>query len=91
MMDNLGNLVISFLDVEANKSLFCKEIAQKLDLESHQIYDVWLESEYLNGSVKQYLFVSFSEKIPKSKLMDLDFDYLDGYGALVFEVGDTIL
>ena len=90
-MDNLGNLVISFLDVEANKSLFCNEIARKLDVEPHQIFDVWLESEYLNGSVKQYLFVSFYEKIPKSKLMDLDFDYIDGCGALVFKVGDTIL
>ena len=88
---NKDNLIISLLDVEANKSIFCNDLAQKLDLAPHNIADVWLESEYVNGSVKQYLYVSFNESIPKDKLMKLDFDYIHCCGALVFEVGDRIL
>ena len=47
-------LVISLLDVEVAKGNFKKELAEILGIEPSQIYDVGLESEYINGFIKIY-------------------------------------
>lgn len=89
-MEHLNNLLISLIDVEANKGLFKKEVANKLGLVPSDIYDVWLESEYTNGVVTQYICISFSGKVKKEKLDKFNYSFTDGYN-LYIEVGDTIL
>lgn len=84
-------LVISLLDVEVAKGNFKKELAEILEIEPSQIYDVCLTSSYTNGVVTQYFKVYFNYgKIKKENLMKLDFDHYDGE-AIVFEIGDTFL
>lgn len=84
-------LAISLLDVEVAKGNFKKELAEILEIEPSQIFDVELVSEYINGVITQYLKVHFNYcRIKKENLMKLDFDYYDGE-AILFEIGDTFL
>lgn len=82
------NLIVSYLDVEANKSIIRKELSEKLDVPVGDI-SIFYESEY-DGAVHQYIDVSIDAMIPKDKLMELDFDYLSN-GFIRFKVGDIIL
>lgn len=82
------NLIVSYLDVEANKSIIRKELSEKLDVPVGDI-SIFYESEY-DGAVHQYIDVSVDTTIPKDKLMELDFDYLSN-GFIRFKVGDIIL
>lgn len=86
---DLDNLVVSYLDVEANKNLFRRELAKKLRILPSDI-DVWFESEY-TGVVHQYIKVSIRENLTKEDLNNLEFDFIDSCGNLVFEVGDIVL
>ena len=88
-MIELDNLVVSFLDVEANKSLFRKELAKTLKILPSDI-DVQFVSEY-TGTVHQYIKVGINERLSKDDLMKLDFDFIDKDGYIVFEVGDIVL
>ena len=88
-MIELDNLVVSFLDVEANKSLFRKELAKTLKILPSDI-DVQFVSEY-TGTVHQYIKVGINERLSKYDLMKLDFDFIDKDGYIVFEVGDIVL
>jgi hypothetical protein len=85
----LDNLVISFLDVEANKGVFRRELAKTLKILPSDI-DVWFESEY-TGTMHQYIVVKIRERLSKDDLDKLDFDFLDEDGFLVWEVGDIVL
>ena len=86
---DLDNLVISYLDLEANKSVVRKEIARELKILPSDI-DLWFESEY-TGTVHQYIVVEINERLTKEDLFKLDFDFIDEMGNLVFEVGETVL
>lgn len=86
----LNQLIISLIEVEANKGLFKKELAVKLCLSPSDIQDVWLESELNNGVVSQYLYISFNGRIKKEVMDNFDYSFIDGYN-IVIEVGDTIL
>lgn len=86
---DLDNLVISFLDLEANKGVFRKDLAKKLKILPSDI-DVWFESEY-TGTMHQYIVVSINERLSKEDLDKLDFDFIDDDGKLVWEVGDIVL
>lgn len=86
---DLDNLVISYLDLEANKSVVRKEIARELKILPSDI-DLWFESEY-TGTVHQYIVVEINERLTKEDLLKLDFDFIDEMGNLVFEVGETVL
>ena len=88
-MENLDNLVISFLDLESNKGIFRKELASKLKILPSDI-EVNFVTEY-TGMVHQYIVVTIKENIPKEDLMKLDFDFINEYGDVVFEVGDIFL
>ena len=81
--------MVSFLDVEANKSLFRKELAKTLKILPSDI-DVQFVSEY-TGTVHQYIEVGINERLSKDDLMKLDFDFIDKDGYIVFEVGDIVL
>lgn len=89
-LKTLDNLVTSFIDVEANTGLFKKELARVLDIPVQCIQDPFVESEKINGVVRQYLYVGLSDKVPMGKLLNLGFDYFDS-GFIVFEIGDTVL
>ena len=86
---DLDNLVISYLDLEANKSIVRKEIARELKILPSDI-DLWFESEY-TGTVHQYIVVEINERLTKEDLLKLDFDFIDEVGNFVFEVGETVL
>ena len=86
----LNQLIISLIEVEANKGLFKKELANQLHLSPSDISDVWLESELNNGVVSQYLYISFNGRIKKDVLDNFDYSFIDGYN-IVIEVGDTII
>lgn len=86
----LDQLIVSLLDVEANKGLFKKELAVKLCLSPSDISDVWLESERVNGVITQYLYISFSGRIKKEVMDNFEYAFIDGYNIAI-EVGDTII
>lgn len=88
-MIDLDKLVISFLDVEANKGVFRSELASKLKILPSDI-DVSFASEY-TGTMHQYVVVDINERLSKEDLEKLDFDFLDEDGNLVWEVGDIVL
>ena len=88
-MENFDNLVISFLDLEANKGVFRRELANKLRILPSDI-DVSFESEY-TGTMHQYVIVSINERLSKEDLDKLDFDFINTCGELVWEVGDIVL
>ena len=89
-MESISELVTSFLDVEASKGAFRKELARILKLLPSDIVDVRLETEY-TGIVHHYLFVSISERISKNDLMKIEFDYIDPSGCLIFDVGEYVI
>jgi hypothetical protein len=89
-LEYLDNLIVSLIDVEANKGLFKRELARKLDVPVELIQDPFIESEQINGVVKQYLYVGLAHKVPISNLLKLDIDYFDN-GFLVFDIGDVVL
>jgi hypothetical protein len=89
-MDTLDNLFVAFLDMEANKGLFRKELAKLLGLSPHSIGEPFMETELTNGVVKQYILVGIDAKLSQEDIEKIPFDYIeDGY--YVFEVGDTVL
>ena len=87
---SLEQLIISLIDVEANKGLYKKELANQLGLVPNDINDVWIESEYVNGLVSQYLYISFDGRIKKENMDKFDYAFIDGYNIAI-EVGDIIL
>lgn len=89
-MESISKLVTSFLDVEANKGAFRKELAKLLKILPSDIDDIYIETEY-TGVVHQYLFVSVRERIPKEDLMKIPFDFIDPKGWLVFDVGEYVI
>lgn len=86
---NLDNLVVSFLDLEANKGIFRRELAKELNILPSDI-DISFESEY-TGTVHQYVVVKINERLSKEDLDKLDFDFINSCGELVWEVGDIVL
>ena len=86
---NLDNLVVSFLDLEANKGIFRRELAKELNILPSDI-DMSFESEY-TGTVHQYVVVKINERLSKEDLDKLDFDFINSCGELVWEVGDIVL
>lgn len=86
---DLDKLVISFLDLEANKGLFRKDLARKLNILPSDI-EVSFGTEY-TGVVHQYIQVDINETLSKDDLDKIDFDYIDNNGNLIFEVGDVML
>ena len=87
---SLDQLVISLLDAEANIGLYKKELAKELGLVPSDISDIWLESEYTNGVITQYLYISFAGRISKETMDNFNYAFIDGYN-IVIEVGDRIL
>lgn len=86
---NLDNLVVSFLDLEANKGIFRRELAKELSILPSDI-SISFESEY-TGTVHQYVVVKINERLSKEDLDKLDFDFINSCGELVWEVGDIVL
>ena len=84
------SLIISLLDSDAQKGLFKKELAEKLDIPLICLGEIWIESVVNNGVVHQYLYVQFFDEIYKKNLMKLDFVFIED-NCIVFEIGDTIL
>lgn len=84
------SLVISLLDSDAQKGIFKKDLAKKLDIPLICLGEIWIESVINNGVVHQFLYVQFSDKIHKENLMKLDFAFIND-NCIVFEIGDTIL
>ena len=89
-MENIDRLVTSFLDLEASKSEFKRELASMIKILPSDILDVILESHY-DGVVHQYIKVSISEKLTKDDLKKIPFDWIDTNGDIIFEVGDVML
>ena len=87
---SLEQLIISLIDVEANKGLYKKELANQLGLVPSEINDIWIESEYVNGLISQYLYISFDGRIKKEVMDKFDYAFIDGY-SIAIEVGDIIL
>lgn len=85
----LDNLVVSFLDLEANKGIFRRELAKELNILPSDV-DISFESEY-TGTVHQYVVVKINERLSKEDLDKLDFDFINSCGELVWEVGDIVL
>ena len=89
-MDTIDNLVVSFLDLEANKILFKRELASLLNLLPSDITYVELESEF-DGVVHQRLRVSVKEQLTLDDLKKIPFSFIDTNGDIIFEVGDVVL
>lgn len=89
-MESIDNLVVSFLDLEANKSAFRKELASILKILPSDIGDIWIETEF-RGTLHQFLYVTVREDIPKDDLMNVDFDYISNLGQLIFDLGEIVL
>lgn len=83
-------LIISLLDSDAQKGIFKKDLAKKLNISSDCLRDIWIESAILDGVVQQYLYVLYTGRINKSNLMKLDFAFIED-SCIVFEIGDIIL
>lgn len=90
-MDSIENLVISFIDVEANKGLFRKELAGILGIPPNRIGEPFFEYQTINGVLKQFIFVDIDISLSKEDLLKIPFTYFDGNGYLVFDAGDVIL
>jgi len=86
---DLDRIVNSWLDFEASKNEFRREIANELKIPISDI-EVSVDSEY-TGVVHQYLIVDINERLTKDDLDRLDFDFIDNYGNLVWEIGDIVL
>lgn len=90
MNEIIDRLVISFADLDASKSEFRNHIARKLNILPSDVVDIKLESVY-RGTIHQYLYVSLNERLSKSDLEKLDFDYIDIDGDLVYDLGEVRL
>ena len=90
MNEIIDRLVISFADLDANKSEFRNHIARKLNILPSDVVDIKLESVY-RGTIHQYLYVSLNERLSKNDLSKLDFDYIDSNGNLVYDLGEIRL
>ena len=86
---DLDRIVNSWMDFEASKNEFRREIANELKIPISDI-EVSVDSEY-TGVVHQYLVVDINERLTKDDLDRLDFDFIDNYGNLVWEIGDIVL
>lgn len=89
-LESFDSLVTSLIDVQTYMGQFKRELSQKLDIPLSDIHDPFIESEIVNGVVRQYLYVGLSDKVPMGKLLNLGFDYFDS-GFIVFEIGDVML
>lgn len=86
---DLDNLVISFLDLEANKGAFRRELANELNILPSDI-NLSFKTQY-TGTLHQYVVVDIKENLSKRDLEKLDFDFINEDGKLVWEVGDIVL
>lgn len=89
-MESIDRLVTSFLDLEASKNEFKRELASMIKTLPSDILDISVDG-YYDGVVHQYVRVSISEKLTKDDLKKIPFDYIDSNGDLIFEVGDVML
>lgn len=90
-MENFDNLIVSLLDSDAMKGCFKKELSEKLGVDVSEITEVWLETQVIDGVIRQMLKVAFVDAtIKKEKLVKLPFDHIYE-NCIVFKVGDTIL
>ena len=89
-IESFDELIASLIDMEANIGQFKKELSVKMDIPMSDIDDPFIQSEMVNGVVKQYLYVGLSDKVPMGKLLNLGFDYFDN-GFLVFDIGEIVL
>ena len=89
-MESIDRLVTSFLDLEASKNEFKRELASMIKTLPSDIRDISVDG-YYDGVVHQYVRVSISEKLTKDDLKKIPFDYVDSNGDLIFEVGDVML
>lgn len=89
-MDSIDALVVSYLDLEIRKREFKEELASLMRILPSDIRDIWLESTY-DGVVHQKLIVDVDEKLTFEDFKNVDFDYVDEKGNIVFEVGDLML
>jgi hypothetical protein len=88
MRDEIENLLISYMDVEANKSICKKVIAKKLKILPSDI-DIYHETHY-TGTVHQYIVLEFTCDVPKADLAELDYDYVN-CGRYYIEVDEVFL
>lgn len=89
-MECIDRLVTSFLDLEASKNEFKRELASIIGLLPSDIKSIDIDG-YYDGVVHQYVRVSISEKLTKKDLKKIPFDWIDVNGDLIFEVGDVML
>lgn len=89
-MESIDRLITSFLDLEASKGEFKRELAKLIKILPSDINDIEVDG-YYDGVVHQYIRVSISEKLSKKDLKNIPFDYIDTNGDLIFEVGDVML
>ena len=89
-MESIDRLVTSFLDLEASKNEFKRELASMIKTLPSDILDISVDG-YYDGVVHQYVRVNISEKLTKDDLKKIPFDYIDSNGDLIFEVGDVML
>lgn len=90
-MEDFDRLVVSLIDSEAMKGCFKKELAKSLHIPINSIKEVWLESDVIDGLVRQVVKVSFiNVEISKEKLMELPFKSIYE-NTIIFEVGDILL
>ena len=89
-MESIDRLVTSFLDLEASKNEFKRELASMIKTLPSDILDISVDG-YYDGVVHQYVRVNISEKLTKDDLKKIPFDYVDSNGDLIFEVGDVML
>ena len=90
-MEDFDRLVVSLIDSEAMKGCFKKELAKSLHIPINSIKEVWLESDVIDGLVRQVVKVSFiNVEISKERLMELPFKSIYE-NTIIFEVGDILL
>ena len=90
-MEDFDRLVVSLIDSEAMKGCFKKELAKSLHIPINSIKEVWLESDVIDGLVRQVVKVSFiGVEISKERLMELPFKSICE-NTIIFEVGDILL
>ena len=89
-LESYDGLVTALIDVQGYLGQFKKELSRKLDIPMVCIQDPFIETEMVNGVVRQYLYVGLNDKVPMGKLLNLGFDYFHE-GFIVFDLGDVIL
>ena len=89
-LESYDGLVTALIDVQGYLGQFKKELSRKLDIPMVCIQDPFIETEMVNGVVRQYLYVGLNDKVPMGKLLNLGFDYFHE-GFIVFDLGDVML